>query len=180
MSCQSHAEASHMVLQYQECLLHACTHRGVHSESIKHLASFPDQHGRYGYMQWHQVGRGKTHRGCWLTEILEAFLVLLVQGLGTRALSISRLHQYCLLFTMPETIQCETGIITVGHRPLCVYPLSTWCHCTWPDLPGIPSPYLHTVSNQRLEVEQPGNELINIISYLLLRTLWAFFTWIYT
>ena len=56
----------------------------------------------------------------------------------------------------------ETGIITVGHCPLCVYPLSTWCHCTWPDLPGLPPPYLHTASDQILAV---GTKLTHYCAY---------------
>ena len=40
----------------------------------------------------------------------------------------------------------------VGHRPPCLYPLSTWCNCTWPDLSGLPPPYLPNESNQILEV----------------------------
>ena len=30
--------------------------------------------------------------------------------------------------------------------------LSTWHHCSWPNLPDLPPPYLHTASNQRLVV----------------------------
>ena len=33
--------------------------------------------------------------------------------------------RYRSLFTMPRTDQRETGILTVGHRPPCVYHLST-------------------------------------------------------
>ena len=40
----------------------------------------------------------------------------------------------------------------VRHRPLCVYLPSTWRNRTWPNLPGLPPPYLHTVSDQILEV----------------------------
>ena len=46
--------------------------------------------------------------------------------------------RYRSLFTMPGLNQRETGILTVGHRPLCVYHLSTWRHHTWPDLPAFP------------------------------------------
>jgi len=35
---------------------------------------------------------------------------------------------------------------------VCLWHLSTWYHCTWPDLPDLPPPYLHTASDQRLEV----------------------------
>ena len=34
----------------------------------------------------------------------------------------------------------------------CAYPLSTWHNHTQPDIPGLSPPYLHTVSNQILEV----------------------------
>jgi len=61
-------------------------------------------------------------------------------------------------FTAPGTVRLEMGITTVGHRPPCVYLLSTWHNCTWPNLPGLPPPYLHIVSDQILEVGQPGNE----------------------
>jgi len=40
----------------------------------------------------------------------------------------------------------------VGHHPPCVYLLSTWRNRMWPNLPGLPPPYLHTVSHQILEV----------------------------
>ena len=39
----------------------------------------------------------------------------------------------------------------IGHHPPCVYHLSTWCHHTWPNLPGLPPPYLHTASDQILK-----------------------------
>ena len=41
----------------------------------------------------------------------------------------------------------------IGHCPrLCVYPLSTWCNITWPNLPGLPPPYLHVIKYWSLEV----------------------------
>ena len=60
-------------------------------------------------------------------------------------------HQCQLSFTTPGLGQQEMGIITAGHR-LCVYFLSTWCLCTWPNLPGLPLPYLH------VHTGWPGNE----------------------
>ena len=44
----------------------------------------------------------------------------------------------------PRLVQHEMGIIYVGHCPLFVYPLSTWCSCMWPNLPGLLPLYLHT------------------------------------
>jgi len=81
--------------------------------------------------------------------ISKPFLVLLVQGLEARALA--RQCQYHP-FTVPGTFRHETGITTVGHRPPYVYHLSTWRNGTWSNLPGLPPPYLHTVSDQILEV----------------------------
>jgi len=44
----------------------------------------------------------------------------------------------------------EMAVRFLGTTLPCVYPLS--------DLPGLPLQYLHTASDQILEVEQPGNE----------------------
>jgi len=41
--------------------------------------------------------------------------------------------------TEPGMSRHEMGIITVRHRPPCVYPLSTWHDHTWPDLWPFPS-----------------------------------------
>ena len=48
------------------------------------------------------------------------------------------------LFKAPGLVQHEMGIIYVGHYPLLVYPLSTWCNCMWPHLPGLLPLYSHT------------------------------------
>jgi len=55
-------------------------------------------------------------------------------------------------FIVPGMVRHETAITTVRHRPPCVYLLSTWRNHTWRNLPGLPPPYLHTVSDQILEV----------------------------
>ena len=91
-------------------------------------------------------------------RISKPFLVLSVQGLEARALA--RQCQYHLLLIAPGTVQHETEITTVGYCPPCVYHLFTWCNCTWPNLPVLPPPYLHTVSNQILEVGTAW-ELVN-------------------
>ena len=36
--------------------------------------------------------------------------------------------------------------------PVCLPFVYTWCIHMWPNLPGLPPPYLHTASNQILEV----------------------------
>ena len=87
--------------------------------------------------------------GAWW-GISKPFLVLSVRGLEARALA--RQCKYHPSFIAPGTVRHEKGITTIGHRPLCVYYLSTWCNCTWPNLPGLPPPYSHTVSDQILEV----------------------------
>jgi len=58
-----------------------------------------------------------------------------------------------------RTVQHETGMITVGYCPPCIYPLSTSHHGDhmWPNLPGLPPPYLHTARDWRWRWEQPGN-----------------------
>ena len=50
----------------------------------------------------------------------------------------------------------------IWHYPPCVYSLSSWCHHTWPNLPGLPPSCLHTTNIHKLRCEQPGNEAINI------------------
>ena len=44
--------------------------------------------------------------------------------------------------------------------PPSVYPLSTWCDRMRPNLPGLPSPYLHNASDQVLEVWERGYNLL--------------------
>jgi len=50
---------------------------------------------------------------------------------------------------MPETVCGETWIIMVGNCYPCVYPLSTWYHRMWPNIPGC----LHICILQTLKVE---------------------------
>ena len=94
---------------------------------------------------------------------LEAFSGTIGRGLETRALA--RQCQYCLSFIAPRTVRHETRIITVGHRPPCVYHLSTRCNCTWSNLPGLLPLYLHTVSDQILEVGMAWERGYNITSF---------------
>jgi len=82
--------------------------------------------------------------------ISKPFLVLSVRGLEARALA--RQCQYHPSFIATRTVWHEMGITIVGHRPPCVHHLSTWRNRTWPHLPGLPPLYLHTVSDQVLEV----------------------------
>jgi len=49
-------------------------------------------------------------------------------------------------------VDAKRKLLQSGYHPPCVYHLSTWCHRTWPNLPGLPPPYLHTTSDQRQEV----------------------------
>ena len=44
------------------------------------------------------------------------------------------------------------GFKTLHQGAPPVYPLSTWHHHTWPNLPGLHPPCLHTASVQRVEV----------------------------
>ena len=87
-------------------------------------------------------------------------------GLHTRARSwqtlalfpgFTRWYQYCSSFVMPGMGRSEMGIITIRHPSLHVYPISTWYHPKWSNLPG-----LSPASNQRLEMgtawDQPGNK----------------------
>ena len=65
--------------------------------------------------------------------------------------------RYRSLFTTLGTDGLETGILTVGHRPLCVYHTcrSTWHHRMLPDLLGLPHAVIHSIStgsNQILAV----------------------------
>ena len=69
--------------------------------------------------------------------------------------ALARQHQYHYSDTEPGAVQCKTGIIVSGHRPLCVYPLSTQCHCTSRNLSGTPS---ILQANKDWRWEWPGNE----------------------
>ena len=62
---------------------------------------------------------------------------------GCRSICMADDH-HCLLFASPRTDRRETGIMT-PH-------VSTWCHRTWPNLPGLPPPYLHPASDQMMSV----------------------------
>jgi len=54
------------------------------------------------------------------------------------------------LASSPRTDSTRKGFTPlrffVGHHPICVYHRSTWDHYMWPNLPGLPLPYLHTGS----------------------------------
>lgn len=63
-------------------------------------------------------------------------------------------------------------IITVGYHPTCIqhlftylrsYHLSIWHHCTWPDLPGLHLPCLHTSSDQGLETAKTWKQGYGIL-----------------
>ena len=63
-------------------------------------------------------------------------------------------YWHCLANTLASSPQTDStseraSRFFVGHRPPCVFLL---CNRTWPNLPGLPPPYLHTVSDQILEV----------------------------
>ena len=107
--------------------------------------------GRFGHVQLYVVMSGRQRVDTWgWQRVSEPFLVLSVQGLEARALS--RQSQYHPSFIVPGTIWHEMGITTVGHRPPYIYHLSTWHNRMWPNLSGLPPLYLHTVSDEILEV----------------------------
>jgi len=58
---------------------------------------------------------------------------------------------------LPLHTRAQASRFFIGHCLLCVYPLSTWCHHTWPAHSGFPPPYLHTRKCWRWK--QPGNEV---------------------
>ena len=70
--------------------------------------------------------------------------------------SVSKAVSIPLVAQNTRDVWHETGINTVGYCPLCVYLLSTWCNRTWPNLPGLPPPYLHIASAIRLRRTQWG------------------------
>jgi len=58
-----------------------------------------------------------------------------------------------LLSLWPPALSTRKGFkILRWAPPPCVYPLSTGHNHTWPNLPGLPPSYLHTESDQILEV----------------------------
>ena len=73
----------------------------------------------------------------------------------TTPFKLFTLEQHHALLPLHTRVQASRFFI--GHCPLCVYPLSTWCHHRWPDRPGLPPPYLHTRKCWRWK--QPGNEV---------------------
>ena len=98
--------------------------------------------GRFGHVQWHQVDTqgAVTNEGS-----QKPFHVMSVWGLDAREFTRQS------LFTTLETgyMKC-----TIRHCPR----VSTWHHHTWPDLPGLPPPYLNTANNEILEVVKAWNE----------------------
>ena len=132
----------------------------MHEWTVETLALFPG-HSHLQYLMAYsmQIQRGEAWRFgyLWLRHvggaqqgISKPFLVLLVRGLEARALT--RQSQYHPSFIAPGTIWHGMGITTVGHRSPYIYHLSTWRNRMWPNLPGLPPLYLHTVSDQILEV----------------------------
>ena len=84
-----------------------------------------------------------TQRGQCLTENFKAFSC--TNSLRAVGESISKAASIPFVIHVPGTV--------CSHPPCaCVYCLSTWRHHMWPNLPGLLPPYLHTASNQRLEV----------------------------
>ena len=108
--------------------------------------------GRLGYVWWHQTEGRHAESPTVMIPITSHFSLALWTRKGIDA---------ALLVLWPPALRPVVKEMVlrffIGHQPYCVYCQSTWHHMQ-PDLPGLPPPYLHTASDQRLEVGQPGNE----------------------
>jgi len=69
------------------------------------------------------------------------------------------------------TVQERVLRFFVRHCPPCVYPLTTWSNHMWPNLPGLPPLYLHTASDQILEVGTAWEW-----GYVHVRVTWVYLT----
>jgi len=79
------------------------------------------------------------------------FLAISFQGPDTKA--FTRQHQqYQSLFMTTRTGQDKRGLLQLGTPPPFLPVCLLFVYRTWPDLPGLPPPCLHTASGQRLEV----------------------------
>ena len=139
----------------QKCTCDSLIPRLLPSPVFHHL-QYANIEGEGGHLRWHRVDRWLTHGGSARPRIVKSFLVMSITGLEARSIwkaaSIQFIVNTVHCSQSQGTGQFETGIITVGHCPPCVHNLSTQCHGTWPDLPGLLPQYLHTTSDQILEV----------------------------
>ena len=141
------------------------THHSWFSRSGIQLASFPG----YSHLQYliacsMQIRRGKAWE-IWSRVVPSGRQVQRVDTWGVvlngnNSHFVSKCPQHwerkivlfyaVLLLFWPPAV----GLIVsrfIEHRCPCVYVLPS-VYLTWPNLPGLPPPYLHTASNQILEV----------------------------
>ena len=97
-----------------------------------------------------QVDRWQTHGGRCPTVVIPVLCQTVPGAMN------DGWYWLCLanaLASSPRTDSTRKGFeIPRQARPPCVYLLSTWHNRTWLNLPGLPPLYLHTVSDQILEV----------------------------
>ena len=97
----------------------------------------------------------------WWRKAWKIWSHVVMSGRHTGAVSDCTFHVTCLQ-CCEQRLPCECfGIQTsdwhykkgLWDPSLVAAPcVSTWCQCTWPNLPDLPPPYLHTASNEWLEV----------------------------
>ena len=89
-------------------------------------------------------------RGWWLTNDLEALCCNVCPRAGCQSV-----HKAASLpFPVHDAGNgwtCNRDYWGQAPPPVCL-PSTIWHHCTWQDLPGLPCPYLHTTSDQRVVV----------------------------
>jgi len=92
----------------------------------------------------------------WVVADKESWSPILYSVQGFKARALARQHQDCLSFTTPGMFRHEMGIITVRHKPPCVY-------LHWIKSPRPSSPHLDTASDQILEMGWPGNKDLKVL-----------------
>ena len=77
-------------------------------------------------------------------------------------------HSVAIIGTCPIFVASAEYKIVLIHDFHCWY--EAWQHMivmpciTWDDSPGLSPPFLHTASNQKLEMRRPGSEAISSVS----------------